>query len=454
MKKRILLVEPDFPYPNKSKNKANEMHKNFAPIGLLKLGAMHKSLGNEVKLIRGNIDFEDFIPDEILITSIFTYWSKYVWESVEHYRKLFPKSKIELGGIYVTLHHKTPEFIEKAKKFKIAVYSGVHKEAERFLPDYSLLNGEVDHHITHTMRGCIRRCKFCGTWRIEPELRYKTAEQIVKEIVDIGKKKVIFFDNNFFANPNIKEILRSLENLKVNGCSVSFESQSGYDGRLLEKDPELAILLKKARFSEIRIAWDNSLDDHTSIKKQIEHLVKAGYNPKEIYIFMLYNFDVPYEEMLKKLEHCKKWGVQISDCRYRPLSATYDNYNPHSKKEQTKEDYYIHKEGGWTDKKVKDFRRKVRKQNIEIRYSKGNKYDRKMEKWSAIHNTYKFFNLGPPPLIKIIEKSKLLQSRISNLTKIKNYYKKNNLPFPDLNKSSKRDIENFIIKQKKAIEEH
>jgi len=50
--KNILLVEPDFPYSNRSKNRANEIHKNFAPIGLLKLGAYHKFLGNNGKHVK------------------------------------------------------------------------------------------------------------------------------------------------------------------------------------------------------------------------------------------------------------------------------------------------------------------------------------------------------------------------------------------------------------------
>jgi len=445
MKKRILLVEPNFPYPNRSRNRANEIHKNFAPVGLLKLGALHKALGDEVKLVRGNINFEEFIPDEILITSLFTYWSKYVWEAVKYYRTLFPKSKIKLGGIYVTLHYKTLEFVEKARKFKIIAYKGVHKEAEKFLPDYSLLEGEIDHHITHAMRGCIRRCKFCGVWKIEPKLRYKSAEELIKELKKAGKNKVIFFDNNFFANPNIKEILKALEGLKINGKSVTFESQSGYDGRLLEKDPELAILLKKAKFREIRIAWDNSLEDYKSIKKQINYLRKVGYPAKEIYVFMIYNFNIPYQDMLKKLEYCKKWGVQITDCRYRPLSATYDNYNPHSFKEgQTKKDYYIHEEGGWTDKKIRDFRKRVRQQNMEIRYANGKKYDVRMEHWSAIHNTYKFFNLGRPPFLEKIERSEKLKKRIRLLNQIKNYCLKNNPEIPDFSTLKERDLDKRI----------
>jgi len=37
MNHNVLLVEPEFPYPAKSKHRANEIHKNFVPIGLLKL---------------------------------------------------------------------------------------------------------------------------------------------------------------------------------------------------------------------------------------------------------------------------------------------------------------------------------------------------------------------------------------------------------------------------------
>ena len=106
MMKNILLVEPNFPFPNKSKHKANSTHKNFVPIGLLKISAMNKDLGNKVKLIRGNKTKKEisYTPDEIYVTSLFTYWSNYVWDAIKHYRYLFPNSIIKLGGVYATLH--------------------------------------------------------------------------------------------------------------------------------------------------------------------------------------------------------------------------------------------------------------------------------------------------------------------------------------------------------------
>ena len=45
--KCVLLVEPNFPIPNKSRN-----HSNFLPIGLLKLASYLRSKSIKVKLIR------------------------------------------------------------------------------------------------------------------------------------------------------------------------------------------------------------------------------------------------------------------------------------------------------------------------------------------------------------------------------------------------------------------
>ncbi|MEX2754728.1 MAG: hypothetical protein Q6365_005000, partial [Candidatus Sigynarchaeota archaeon] len=94
----------------------------------------------------------------------------------------------------------------------------------------------------------------------------------------------------------------------------------------------------------------------------------AGYSLREhVFVFMIYNWDLSFEEMEQKRLKCWEWGVQISDCRYRPITQTFDNYNA-QKSRQPPTEYYIHKEGGWTDGKVRLFRSHVRQQNICIRH--------------------------------------------------------------------------------------
>ena len=362
---KILLVEPGFPIPPKSKN-----HRDFLPVGLLKLASYHRERGDGVKLVRGNQHLLDFIPDQIKITSLFTYWSNYVRDSVNFSKGTYPRAKVIVGGIYASL---MPEHCKQSGCDEVFV--GVDNRVEKFKPAYDLV--EVDYQIVHTSRGCMRKCKFCGTWRIEPEFISKKS---IKD--EICSNRVIFYDNNLLANPYIKVILEELKNAKHNGRVVYSESQCGIDGRLLTS--EVAKLLKQARFLSPRIAWDHGYKQHSMIKKQIDMLVDAGYPSKDIYVFMIYNFEPGYYEMLKKLKQCKKWGVQIADCRYRPLNQTYDNYNP--RREQTSEDYYIHSK--WTDKQIKLFRKKVRQQNIMIRHG-FDFYSRDLEKWGAIRREEK-----------------------------------------------------------------
>lgn len=93
--KKLLMIDPAFPHPPKSKN-----HFNIIPIGLLKIGAKYKDQGWEVKLQRlsESTDPLDFEPDLIKVTSIFTYWSDKVIQAVKYAREHYPSAIVEVGG--------------------------------------------------------------------------------------------------------------------------------------------------------------------------------------------------------------------------------------------------------------------------------------------------------------------------------------------------------------------
>jgi len=366
---RVALIVPDFPIPPKSKN-----HKNFLPIGLLKIATYLRDHGFQVRLMRGipetieeTVKLMEFNPDEIWVTSLFTYWAKYVKDAVQYYKKMFPNAKVKVGGIYASLF--PPEEVKKYTGCD-EVYQGIIPEVEEYatnhFPAYGLIKNAnlrpIDYQIIHTSRGCPRKCPFCGTWRIEPEFKPKRS---IKN--EIRFEKIVIYDNNLLMNPFIENILNELIELKKKRKIKWVESQSGFDGRILLEKPHLAKMIKEAGFRYPRIAWDWQYEQHNLIKKQIDLLVEAGYKSKDIFVFMLYNWDIPFEEMEKKRIKCWEWQVQIADCRYRPLNQLYDNYNPRIIG-QTSKDYYIHEKAGWTDAFVKQFRKNVRRQNICVRH--------------------------------------------------------------------------------------
>ena len=310
-------------------------------------------------------------PSRIEITSLFTYWSEFVWDCVEYYRELYPdskKTKIRIGGIYASLCENDPDFKKKCKKYKVTTFKGVHKTAEKYPPDYKLvMNGEnnIDYQIVHSSRGCFQKCRFCGTWIIEP--KFEAINSIKDKIelgLELGLKNLIFYDNNLFYNPNIEDILNELIELKKQKEIRWCESQSGFDGRILLEKPELAKLIKKAGFRYPRIAWDWDYEKWPDILKQIKIMENAGYNSRDIYVFMIYNWEFDFEEMEKKRIKCWDWKVQISDCRNRPLTQLYDYYRPLRDQSDGK-DYYINP--NWADSEVKQFRKNVRRQNICVR---------------------------------------------------------------------------------------
>lgn len=362
-KSGVLLVEPEFPIPAKSKN-----HQNFLPIGLLKLASYLRSNGVKIKLMRG---YPNLIQQaqllrsdlsEVWVTSLFTYWSRYVKETVEFYKRMFPAAKVIVGGIYSSL---MPDQC-KAYTGSDDVWEGTYQDAEGCFPAYDLVGeanpDSVDYQIIHTSRGCVRRCTFCGAWRIEPQF---TAKDSIKD--EIRYRKIVFYDNNLLANPHIENILSELIDLKRKKEILWCEAQSGFDGRRLGEHPELAKMLKEAGFRYPRIAWDGSCHESESIGKQIDLLMEGGYNSRDMFVFMLYNWNIPFEEIERKRVKCWEWQVQIADCRYRPLDQAFDNYDPR-KGGQTKAEYYIHEVTGWTDALVKQFRKNVRRHNICVRH--------------------------------------------------------------------------------------
>ena len=281
--KRVLLIEPNFPIPNKSRN-----HSNFLPIGLLKIAGYLRTKSIDVKLVRyeeddskkkyenyvqttlipedNDVDEDDeFKPDLICVTSIFTYWSKYVKSAVDYCKRKYGKDvPVLVGGIYASL---LPDHCLDYTGCDDVIL-GVIDGAEKCPPAYDLV--DVDYQIIHTTRGCIRQCGFCGTYIIEPEWLCK--KSIKDEILQNGKKKVIFYDNNLLANEYIEEILDELIELKKERKITYVESQSGFDGRILRKKPHLAGKLKKAGFKNPKIAWDHSIKEKKLIRKQLDIL--------------------------------------------------------------------------------------------------------------------------------------------------------------------------------------
>jgi uncharacterized protein (DUF2384 family) len=302
----ILLVEPDY-------------YSKYPPLGLLKLGKMEERNWNSVKLVRGKVDTNGYIPKKIYVTSLFTYSWKPVHEAIEFYHRQFPEAEIKVGGIYATL---MPQNILKEFPY-VHIHEGLVPKAEDLLPAYYLLK-QVDKwkdwkkSILFTTRGCIRKCPFCVVPRIEGKM--KQPKFSVLPYIQHGHNEVVIWDNDFLASPYAKEILVELRD---NGYKADFNQ--GLDARLMTE--EFAGLLADIKTDTIHMAYDWPFEG-PYIEKAINLLGDAGYRKKNLIFYTLYNFyddkhkkgDTP-ADFLHRLQDLMNWGASAYPMRYIPLDS-------------------------------------------------------------------------------------------------------------------------------------
>lgn len=186
--------------------------------------------------------------------------------------------------------------------------------------------------------GCPHNCPFC----------YEPQEIKVFGIPEIIRNNVKIMDMNLLCKKEALEIIEELGKKRVNGKVVYYELICGIDYRFLTQ--EIANALKQNRFIKPRIAWDWFLQDQYAIKDAIEKLVKAGYKRKEIMVFMICNWKIPFEVNCRKLDLCKVWNVKVADCYFD--GQVFPNVIP------------IY----WTDEQNKTFRKMVRKHNQLVNF--------------------------------------------------------------------------------------
>jgi hypothetical protein len=307
---RVLLVEPAY-------------YTKYPPLGLLKLASYYRSHANDVKLIRGINNKLNFDADKIEITSLFTYAWKPVHDAIEYYHNLIPDAQITVGGIYASI---MPDRIKSIYPF-VDVHVGLHNEADQYLPSYDILDdsekwGNWDASIIFSSRGCIRNCPFCIVPKIEGKIRC-----VIKNIthhIYPGHKKVILWDNNFFASPEWKRIL---ENLLDTGLKVDFNQ--GLDARLI--DEEKAALIADLKMDSIRMAYDH-VGERKAAHNAVNLLADQGVRKKDVLFYALYNFysqDYPYadtpESFLGIIKDISEMGCASYPMRYEPLNSLKKN---------------------------------------------------------------------------------------------------------------------------------
>lgn len=324
---RILLIEPS--YRNK-----------YPPLGLMKISAYHKLLGDEVFFCKGtNSILRQEKWDRIYLTTLFTFhWSstiktiKYYLKSVEQEKNLF------VGGPMATIMENEIHCQQGLEN--ITILKGLLDKphmlddndyvVDDMIPDYSIIDQSENEYLQykypvddaffiHATRGCIRTCDFCAVPKIEKKFKsYINIKSKIDGIIEAhgAKQHLMIMDNNILASPRLEEIIEDIiacgfgvnnntYECVVNGKKMTkrrhVDFNQGLDARLLYGQPEKMELLSRVAVKPLRIAFDYSTEEFIKIYTKCMWMA-AECCIKEVSNYILFNLEDEPNDLYKRLE--------------------------------------------------------------------------------------------------------------------------------------------------------
>lgn len=287
----VLFVEPNY-------------KSYYVPLVFMKFSTFHKTKGDTVKYQKGINWFLQFKPDLIYITSLFTWEITIVIATIKAYQKIFPKAEIKVGGVSASLCAE-----QVFEETGIKTHFGIVKEVENLKPDYSLFP-DIQYSIANTTKGCVRKCPWCMVHKLEPEF-FEIKNWF--EYIDLSKKKIVFFDNNFTASSE-KFQIEVLEICRKLNKEIDFNQ--AIDCRLFTEN--LSKAFGKVKIHPLRFSMD-MIGTKDACINAIELAQK--YGTTDIRIYMLYNhLDKPEHFWTRTFEMVKR-SVDIFPMKFQDLNA-------------------------------------------------------------------------------------------------------------------------------------
>lgn len=182
-----------------------------------------------------------------------------------------------------------------------------------------------------TTRGCPYDCDFCSVTNIfGKKIRHVPIENVIRDIVHSGSKKVIFYDDNIIGQPKYaKELFNAIKPLNIKWVGQATIS--------LINDTELMHLAVESGCKGLLIGLESiSESQMNSMKKCIKSRDQLKHALKDImkigilvHATIIYGFDADtnrvFEDTVRFLIDCKISTVSFCILTPLPGTKTYDN---------------------------------------------------------------------------------------------------------------------------------
>lgn len=260
-------------------------------LGPIYLGTILKNRGHEVEVYNEDIHTPDYsrLQADVIGISILTSTAKRGYDIA----KKFPKEKVIIGGVHASLlpfeaiqfarqvvvgeaESVITDIVENKIRDPIVYGRPVENLDELPYPDFSLFKKfKFFSAITpvSTSRGCPFDCSFCSVTKIfGRRYRFRSADNIMGELLFRKGNELFFCDDNFTAHPKRAHTLLDLmvkHKIRNWSCQVRCD---------IARDNELLNLMAKAGCRVVCIGFESinprSLESYKK-KQTVEEIIHA-----------------------------------------------------------------------------------------------------------------------------------------------------------------------------------
>jgi len=328
---KFLIVEP------KVKSKAPN-------IALMKWCRWCEQNGYEYKYVKGCIKLyqgeyvhkDAFVPDVILISMIFTYYSDRYKKTIDFYSEKYPSAKIKVGGVFPTLF---PNWFDKWRD--IEVHQGMCHDIENIPPKYGIdilyedqtaIHDSLDTIVMYASRGCVNKCAYCAVPRLEGSMK---SFKSIKDTLTLAKedmsnaRSIVLYDNNFTEHEYFDQIINELVEadlpVDIHGLHVdSFDEHKAKQFARLKWQAQSESGTAYLRFSFDKLKYADNIEHALQLTK--DYKIKASF-----FCYMLFNFTDKPEDFWWRIQKTQEIVDKVEKTvflfpqRYEPFKSLKRN---------------------------------------------------------------------------------------------------------------------------------
>ena len=289
-------------------------------------------------------EFQTFLNDEgpfefALIQTGMTYWYSGVQEVIADLRALSPKTKIILGGVYVTIcashaHSLGADLVVEGLDLNPLWRFLQLEPNENKLPLWDLYPRQKAG-VLKLADGCPFRCTYCSVPQVYPAFHPRPLDHSLAELeflISLGTENVAFYDDALLYRPEhiLKPFLQEALRRKL---QVNFHTPNALNARFISA--ELARLMIEAGFKNIYLGFESSAYAwqkktggkvySVELERALENLHNAGADLERIHAYIIAGHPNGDEQAVEdSMYFASNLGVRVMLSEFSPIPGTAD----------------------------------------------------------------------------------------------------------------------------------